>query len=191
MKKLSYLVMSLLLMAIAHQASACYAAKINGPSQVVINSYTPYAVGYFSIDIDPTFINGHGGYLYTTWTTSHQIGTYTGDAVYIYFYKNLAPFTHLEGVYATLHFADGFTWETNTTVEVVVLENPFSQGGFAARESGQNMVTIMDDKGKVLKQVKDVSTTDPVVTEGLSPGLYFIENKKGKSIDRKKIVIKQ
>lgn len=183
--------MSLLLMAVAHQASACYAAKINGPSQVLIYSYAPYAIGSFSIDIDPSFINGHGGYLYTTWTTTIQPYTYTGDAVSIYFYKNLAPFTHLEGVTATLHFADGFTWEVSVTVEVVVLTNPAPPGGFASSGSGQNMVTIMDDKGKVLKQVKDVSVTDPAVTEGLSPGLYFIENKKGKSVDRKKIVIKQ
>lgn len=191
MKKLSYILMSLLLMTIAHQASACYAAKINGPSTIMINSNVPYAVGAFSIDIDPTFINGHGGYLYTTWTTSVQPYTYTGDAVYIYFYRNLAPFTHLEGVTATLHFADGFTWETSVTVQVVVLENPFPPGGFAASGSEQNMVTILDDKGKVLKQVKDVSTNDPLVTEGLSPGLYFLENKKGKSVERKKIVIKQ
>lgn len=191
MKKLSYILMSLLLMTVAHQASACYAAKINGPSTIVINQNLPYAVGSFGIDVEPAFAAGHGGYQYTTWTASLQLGTYTGDVVYIYFFRNAAPFNHLEAVTATLHFADGFTWEVSVTVEVVVLTNPFPPGGFAASGSGQNMVTIMDDKGKVLKQVKDVSTNDPVVTEGLSPGLYFIENKKGKSVDRKKIVIRQ
>ena len=101
MKKLSlFLTLVLLLTAAAHQASACYGTSISGPSTVYINTYSQFTTGGFSISVDPTLSQVRGPYLYTRWHTSYNGTVYTGDVVSIYFFRNLAPFTHNETVFA-------------------------------------------------------------------------------------------
>lgn len=191
MKKLSPLLMSVLLLTVAHQASACYATKISGPSTVYINPNSSFGAGSFDISVDPTLSQGHGGYLNTTWHTSYNGTVYTGDLVTIYFFRNLAPYTHNEIVYANSHFADGYTWENNAQVQVIVWDNMAMPRVAAATGPEQRSIAILDDKGKMIRAAAGVPADSPVITEGLSPGLYIMETRDNNIVTRKKIFITQ
>lgn len=189
MKKLSPLLMLLLLLTVAHQASACYGTNISGPSTVYINANSPFAIGGFSISVDPTLSQVRGPYLYTRWHTSFNGTVYTGDAVSIYFFRNLAPFTHNETVFANSYFTDGSIWENNTQVQVVVFNPPAMPSATAGAGPEQSAITILDDKGKVLRAAHGIPADSPVITEGLTPGLYIMETRDNGSVTRKKIFI--
>lgn len=191
MKKLSPFLMFVFLLTATHQASACYATKISGPSTVYINPNSSFGAGSFNIDVDPTLSGGHGGYLNTTWHTSYNGQVYTGDLVTIYFFRNLAPYTHDETVFANSHFADGFTWENHTTVQVIVWDDLAMPRAAAATGPEQRSIAILDDKGKMIRAAVGVPEDSPVITEGLSPGLYIMETRDNGSVIRKKIFITQ
>ncbi|MBT1696578.1 hypothetical protein KK083_06825 [Fulvivirgaceae bacterium PWU4] len=189
MKKLSPLLMLLLLLTVAHQASACYGTQISGPSTVYINANSPFTIGGFSISVDPTLSQVRGPYLYTRWHTSYNGTVYTGDAVSIYFFRNLAPFTHNETVFANSYFTDGSIWENNTQVQVVVFNPPLMPSAAAGAGPEQSAITILDDRGKVLRAAHGLPADSPVITEGLTPGLYIMETRDKGSVSRKKIFI--
>lgn len=189
MKKLSPFLMLLFLLTAAHQASACYGTNISGPSSVYINANSQFTIGGFSISVDPTLSQVRGPYLYTRWHTSYNGTVYTGDAVSIYFFRNLAPFTHNETVFANSYFTDGSIWENNTQVQVVVINPPPMPSAAAGAGPEQSAITILDDKGKQIRAAHGIPADSPVITEGLTPGLYIMETNDNGSVTRKKIFI--